>query len=149
MIHLQVIITMIILVFIIGTFIEVRQKQNSTVFVSSLQKELENNMEKLTIAISNSEKEIKEITRNIHLIQAALISKQESNLKTEKQLTYLLDLGQSFLTQIETLQTKINDTPKKATQPIGQTRLKASQSQKKKDKEEVTKKPNEKEEVKI
>lgn len=149
MIHLQVIITMIILVFIIGTFIEVRQKQNSTVFVSSLQKELENNMEKLTIAISNSEKEIKEITRNIHLIQAALISKQESNLKTEKQLTYLLDLGQSFLTQIETLQTKINDTPKKATQPTGQIRLKASQSQKKKDKEEVTKKPNEKEEVKI
>lgn len=132
---------MIMLVFVIGTFIEIRTRKDPAIMVSSLQKELQSNMEKLTIAINYAGKEINDILKNIQLIQTALNAENESNANLEKQLTSLLDLTNSFLTQVQNLQTQIEESPKKSCCQIKGTKSKSEI--KKKDKEDLKKDDNE------
>lgn len=139
--QLHVIITMIMLVFVIGTFIEIRTRKDPAIMVSSLQKELQSNMEKLTIAINYAGKEINDILKNIQIIQNALNAENESNANLEKQLTSLLDLTNLFLTQVQNLQTQIEESPKKScclTKGV-----KSKSETKKKDKEDLKKDDNE------
>lgn len=139
--HLHVIITMIMLVFVIGTFIEIRTRKDPTIMVSSLQKELQSNMEKLTIAINYAGKEINDILKNIQMIRTALNAENNSNANLEKQLTSLLELTNSFLTQVQNLQTQIEESPKKSCcQAKG---AKSKSETKKKDKEDLKTEDNE------
>lgn len=139
--HLHVIITMIMLVFVIGTFIEIRTRKDPTIMVSSLQKELQSNMEKLTMAINYAGKEINDILKNIQMIQTALNAENNSNANLEKQLTSLLELTNSFLTQVQNLQTQIEESPKKSCcQAKG---AKSKSETKKKDKEDLKNEDNE------
>lgn len=113
----QIIISLIMLIFVIGTFIEMKNKKNSNIMVSSLQKELQSNMEKLSITVSYAGKEINSILKNIHMIQRAMEMENKSTRNMEKQLTSLLQLTDSFLKQVEDLQNKIGEAPKKNSCP--------------------------------
>lgn len=137
----NVIVTLIMLIFVVGTFLEVRSKKDSNVMVSSLQNELKANMEKLTAAVNSAGKEINEILKTIHTIQKAMEEENKSTGNLEKQLTSLLQLTDSFLRQVETLQAKAQENPRKHFCPIRKTKPK--QELKKKDKENIKVESNE------
>lgn len=109
----QIIISLIVLIFVLGTFIEMKTKKNSNVIVSSLHKELQSNMEKLSMTINCAGREINSILKNIHTIQKAMEAENKSTKNMEKLLTYLLQNTDSFLKQVEEFQNQIGDNQKK------------------------------------